>query len=74
MTRVARKVPGDPGRRVQTVQPRHENVQEDDIGAMGPGQANRLTAIARFGNNLDVAERLQERSDAGPEQSVIVRE
>jgi hypothetical protein len=51
---------------------RHADVHKDDIGVVPPGGLDRLLAVTRFADHLDVGLGVQDHPEAGPHQLLVV--
>src|SRR4030095_13443488 len=65
---------GDPRGDLQSGQPRHGDVEEDDIGSVLLDELERFAAVSGLPDDGRAGKRLQERADASPNELVVVRE
>ena len=63
---------GEPPHDAETIQPRHPDVDEDDVDRHAPEHVERFDAIARFGRDDELGYELEQRSDALPDERLIV--
>jgi hypothetical protein len=62
----------DPTGRFYTVQIRHRNIHQNNIGLLSLDRLDRLDAIAGLGNHLDIAAVHKQVAKAVPEQAMII--
>ena len=61
-------------RRLETAEPRHRDVHEDDVGAERAADVDRLEAVGRLADDLDVLGRREERAEPLAQERVVVRD
>jgi hypothetical protein len=67
-----RQLPRHPLGQVEPVHLGHGDVGQKDIGPVGLDQRQRLTAVARLGDDLNTVDALEQGADAGEDQPVVV--
>jgi hypothetical protein len=50
----------------------HADVHQDDVGPQLAGALDRLLAVSRLADDLEVVLRLQEEPEAGPDELLVV--
>jgi len=73
LRRRGRAVAQDPSR-LEPVQPRHPDVHQHDVGLQVASELDRLGAVARLADHLDVRFRLEDQPEAGADERLVVGE
>lgn len=58
----------------EAVRAGHPDVHEDDVGALLPGQSDRLGAVGRLADHLHVRLRVDEHTERAAQQCLVVGE
>ena len=62
----------EPPGRLEPVEVRHADVHQDDVGVELAGCPERLLAVARLADDLDVRLRLEDHAEARAHESLVV--
>ena len=61
-----------PPRRLDAVELGHADVHQDDVRLEPPGLGDRLDAVRRLADDLDVLLRLEDHAEARPDERLVV--
>src|SRR5581483_6159273 len=64
----------DPSRRLEAVEVRHPDVHQHDVGAQRPDLVDRLTAVRRLADDLDLGLGVEDHPEPGAYERLVVDE